>query len=91
MYNEAVEKSCETFCDSVSQKEAEPCFIPHNLLTKYEQFNRNVTPLRSFFLFSMIVGFYMHNSYQMVLLISGGDCNTFDILTVLKMDALTRE
>lgn len=102
MYNEAVEKSCETFCDSVSQKEAEPRFLLHLLFHQmkcYEDSDHIVSTLQDFVLFCFFLFFFLlllfFNYCQASLTyiqlsdgnpLVGDDCNTFDILTILKIN-----
>lgn len=69
-YNEDVEKSCETFCDSVSQKEAEPCFIPHRLSHQMKCHEESYHTISPFSALWDDCPFFTH-SYQMVLLIWG--------------------
>lgn len=84
-----VEKSCETFCNSVSQKEAEPCFILHLRLSKWNvvrNLYHTVSPFRAFMNDCQFSHTHTH-SYQMVILILGDDC-TFWHFNHFKIHAL---
>lgn len=93
MYNEAVEKSCETFCDSVSQKEAEPRFLLHLLFHQmkcYEESDHIVSTLQNFIFFWLLFLNDCQASHIYIQLSDGNphlgdDCNTFDILAILKI------